>query len=210
MLNLNDVFYTIQGEGFYAGSAALFVRMPFCNLACPWCDTEFNSFTPWSEENFEHKARLHYKEGAIAVITGGEPSMNKHSPAVAKILQDIGYTVTMESNGQFPKPEGVDFLTVSPKRWHNKDSNDLSKKFYFNETNMIGEIKVVVDAEDVFEFLEKLNLKVPFLSFVDGPKLYLSPEWDNRDKWLPRMTEYVMNNPQWKISLQTHKIIGAK
>jgi 7-carboxy-7-deazaguanine synthase len=221
MLHINDVFYTIQGEGKNAGHAALFVRMPFCNLACPWCDTEFNSFTKLSEEDFESEALKHIGEiksntdpKPIAVITGGEPSMNKHTPDVIRILKKLHYTISMESNGQFLAPEGVDHLTISPKRWHNRDTLDASKAFQFNFENRPSEIKIVVDGEDAFSAADSIYIAWKNYKFVfkddSHPLFFISPEWNEREKWLPKMTEYVMKNPAWRISLQTHKLLDVK
>lgn len=205
-LNINSIFYTIQGEGKNAGSAALFVRMPFCNLACPWCDTSFNTFESWTIENFIAEAEK-YVSCRLAVVTGGEPSMNKHTPAVIELLKKIGYwNIAMESNGQFKRPEGVTHFTVSPKRWHNRKTDDLTSKFYFDHNNIIDEIKLVVDDDDVFEFAERLTNR----SLRGMPQLYLSPEWNQREVMLPKIVEFVRKNPKWKISLQTHKILGVE
>lgn len=215
MLHINDVFYTIQGEGKNAGMAALFVRMPFCNLACHWCDTEFNSFIKWPEEKFEIEAKAHFKlKDQLAVITGGEPSMNKHTPDVIKILKSVGYRIAMESNGQFIAPYGVDHLTISPKRWHNRDTSDASKAFEFNFENRPSEIKIVVDGEDAFSAADSIYEAWKNYKFIfkqdSRPLFFLSPEWNEREKWLPKMSEYVMKNPAWRISLQTHKLLDVK
>lgn len=215
MLHINDVFYTIQGEGGNAGSAALFVRMPFCNLACPWCDTEFNSFTKWEEASFEEEAAKHLQLGGqLAVITGGEPSMNKHTPKVIEILKSVGYKIAMESNGQFLAPEGVDHLTISPKRWINRDINDRSDPFKFDFKNKPSEIKLVIDGGDAF--LAAIRIFDAWMdnkfSFADdlNPLFYLSPEWEGREKWIPQITEFVMAHPEWRVSLQTHKLLDVR
>src|SRR4051812_8751152 len=123
-MKINDLFYTIQGEGLNAGTAALFIRLPFCNLSCPWCDTEFDEFTTYSEEAFEYELEQIPAGGQkLAVVTGGEPSMNKFTPLIVGLLKQNKFTVAMESNGQFLAPENVDHLTISPKRWSTKNPN---------------------------------------------------------------------------------------
>ena len=211
-IHLNDVFDTIQGEGANSGRRALFVRLPFCNLACPWCDTEFNSFTKWSEEQFKEVALSFVGPNALAVVTGGEPSMHKHAPTVVRLLKSCGYQIAMESNGQFLAPMGVDHLTISPKRWHSKDVSDLSKKFQFDHRNRPGEIKLVVDGEDVFEAAKRIqnDWAAQKFDFAGEPLFFLSPEWNEREKWLPQIVEFVQQNPRWRISLQTHKLLGVK
>lgn len=207
MLHINNVFNTIQGEGLYAGTAAMFVRMPFCNLACPWCDTEFNSFTKWTEVDFKQFAEC--SKTRFAVITGGEPSMNKDTPKVIEILSELGFMIAMESNGQFKAPEGVNHLTVSPKRWRNKNLTDLSHPFWFTNENEIGELKLVIDGEDALEAADTILLayKNGAFKFSGEPNFFLSPEWNEKEKWMPKIIEKVQNEPIWRVSLQTHKIM---
>lgn len=194
-LHLVDVFWTFQGEGANAGRRALFVRMPFCNLQCPWCDTEFNSFTKWSTEDFENYCR---KESArFAVITGGEPSLHKHTPKVIEILKKQGFTIAMESNGTSPPPDGVDYLTVSPKAY-------ADEPFYICDKAMAkaSEFKYVAEAGFPFEILNRHK--------PDGRGLYLSPEFNRMSESLKEIEDYIVLNPQWKVSLQTHKWMGIK
>ncbi len=189
-LRINDVFWTIQGEGEHAGRRALFVRMPFCNLKCEWCDTEFNTFTKWTEKQLRDYALL--ETARFAVITGGEPALNTQTPKVLEILKRMGFYVAIESNGTAPIPRGFDFITISPKR----DANYYV--FPANET-VVSEYKYVID--------DGFNWEILLRHTDTNARLSLSPEWGRFEKSVNEIIEYVKENPKWRISLQTHKFL---
>jgi 7-carboxy-7-deazaguanine synthase len=188
--NINNVFWTIQGEGANWGRRALFVRMPFCNLACSWCDTSFNTFTKWTEEEFKNFAQA--EPGRFAVLTGGEPSMNKHSPTVIQWLKDLGFEIAIESNGTFPIPYGIDFITVSPKR-------DADYDVHPDNWSRVNEFKYVVDEGFDFKILDRHKER------QTSARLTLSPEFGKFKESIEQITNYIKENPEWRISLQTHK-----
>ncbi len=188
-LRINDVFWTVQGEGQNAGKRALFVRMPFCNLACSWCDTSFNTFQKWTEDRFKEFAQQ--ETARFAVVTGGEPMMNKDTPAVIKWLKDLGFVVACESNGTFPIVEGIDFVTISPKR-------DADYHIHESAWQKANEFKYVIDEGFQWEVLERHDLK-------DGRRYSLSPEYNRFEKSIAEILEFQRKNPGWQISLQTHK-----
>lgn len=190
-LKLNDVFWTLQGEGEQWGRRALFVRMPYCNLKCSWCDTEFNSHKDWTEEKFREFA----SEGKakFAVITGGEPMMNKQTPRIIEILQEMDFEIACESNGTFPILPGIDFATVSPKR--EAKFSILSSNF-----NKIHELKLVVDGPDVFGIAKEYEDVLPITT-----RLSLSPEFNQMEQCVKLITEFLKENPRWRLNLQTHK-----
>ena len=116
---MNDIFYSLQGEGRNTGRAAVFVRFAGCNLRCPFCDTEFDSYTEMTaEEILEKVSSLHISEGVgvrpLIVLTGGEPTLQVDE-AFVDLLHQHDYEVAMESNGTRPAPRNLDWLTVSPK-----------------------------------------------------------------------------------------------
>lgn len=192
--NLVDVFHTFQGEGFYAGRRALFVRLPFCNLKCSWCDTEFNKFKTWSCDEFE--AFILSEPNRFAVVTGGEPMMNKQTPEIIALLKQHGFTVAIETNGHFPPLPGIDWITCSPKR-------DGDKPYFIHPElfSFVDEFKYVVDSKFDFSVLNKHDKS-------DRARLSLSPEFNTFSESLDKMTNYIKENPHWKISLQTHKWTG--
>jgi len=191
-LRINDVFWTVQGEGANAGKRALFVRMPFCNLACSWCDTSFNTFTKWTEDIFKTFAST--EKARLAVVTGGEPMMNKDTPTVVQWLKDLGFTVACESNGTFPVVNGIDFVTISPKR-------DADYDIHPSAFEKASEFKYVIDEGFQWEVLKKHNLK-------DGRRYSLSPEFNRFEQTMSEIIEYQRVNPEWQISLQTHLLLG--
>lgn len=195
-LFLNDVFWTLQGEGFHAGRRALFVRMPFCNLACSWCDTKFDTYKKWEEQEFNDKADE--EPATFAVITGGEPTMHRHTPRVVELLKKKGFQVAVETNGTFKLPCDFDWVTCSPKR-------DSEFDVHADLWHHVNEFKYVVDSEFDFSVLDKHN--VP--SYAPKAIMSLSPEFNDMQNNVAKIIDYIKENPQWKLSLQTHKWINV-
>lgn len=201
-LHINDIFWTFQGESYHAGRRALFVRMPFCNLACSWCDTTFNTFEKVSESDLVKCATQ--EPGKFAVITGGEPSLNKHVPRVIAILKSLGFYIAMESNGTHQPPEGVDWLTVSPKRFTDEKGME---PFYIHPGAFLlaNEFKYVVEEGFPFNILDRHGVIAK-----TNQRLYLSPEFNRMAASLVEIEKYIQANPHWRVSLQTHKWMGIK
>ena len=199
MINLNDIFYTFQGEGYNAGRRALFIRVPYCNYSCPWCDTEYNSYDEWSLSDFRDVALS--ESSRFAVLTGGEPMMHKHSPMIISELKELDFEIACETNGSRPILDGIDYATVSPKKYVQK----LLPEFFIHPhaENNAGEFKYVVEEGFDFSILDRHDV-------TDGRKYYLSPEYNIFDESLNRIHEYIKENPGWRISLQTHKIMNIK
>jgi 7-carboxy-7-deazaguanine synthase len=199
ILHINDLFWTLQGEGTNAGRRALFVRLPFCNLTCTWCDTSFNSFKRWSMKAFLEFAQG--EPGRFAVITGGEPMLNKHAPIVIAELKALGFEIAVESNGTVPPCDGVDFLTVSPKRFTAEKGKE---PYYVHPLAMAAakEFKYVVDADFDWGILDRHDVR-------DGRRYSLSPEFGNFETSVNLIIQYLQRRPEWRLSLQTHKWIGV-
>lgn len=188
-LHINNVFWTFQGEGFHSGRRALFVRMPFCNLKCTWCDTEYNTFKLWSQDDLVEFALR--EKSRFAVITGGEPMMHKHTFWVIHILKQLGFEIACESNGTFPILPGIDFPTVSPKR-------DSQYKIHPEAMKWAKEFKYVIDEGFDWSVLERHDVH-------DGRRYSLSPEFGRFRQSLEEIYDFIKSNPSWRISLQTHK-----
>jgi len=196
LIKLVEYFHTFQGEGMNWGRRAFFVRIPFCNLSCSWCDTEFNKFERVEAEEFIKAAES--EPCRFAVITGGEPAMSKETPKIIKILKDLKFEIAIESNGTFPIPDGIDFVTLSPKA-------QADFEMHPQAIRVANEIKVVVDEgfdTSILNSIEKLS--------DEYVRLSLSPEWGNKDASLKIIEEFIKENPKWRISLQTHKIMGVR
>jgi len=196
-LQINDLFWTLQGEGRWTGRRALFVRLPFCNYDCDWCDTEYDSFEKMTEDDFLAFARQ--EPSRFAVITGGEPLMHKDLPRVLKLLKQEGFYVACETNGSYPAPDDIDYVTVSPKKFTQKKYPEF---FIDNQVlDRASEFKYVVDDEFDFELLKR------HAPYKDAVTYSLSPEFGDMKNNVSKIITYIQQNPQWKLSLQTHKWI---
>ena len=196
MIKLVDAFWTIQGEGRNAGRRALFFRVPFCNLQCSWCDTEFNTFN-------EHKESaliklIEQEKISLAVITGGEPSKSIETRKLISLLMTYPCDIAMETNGHFTIPSGITWTTVSPKR-------ESKIPYYVCEDafEKAKEFKYVVDDKFNFDILKRHDTQ-------DGRLYYLSPEYGNMAGSVEKILNFMRREPVWRLSLQTHKWIDVK
>ena len=118
MYRVNEIFYTLQGEGCHSGIPAVFVRFSGCNLRCPWCDTEFSDYTEMTAEEIVAEALSLYdipnERRRMVVLTGGEPSLQVDD-ALVEALHAAGFYICIETNGTRPLPAGIDWITCSPK-----------------------------------------------------------------------------------------------
>lgn len=200
-MKLNDMFWTIQGEGQFTGRSALFIRMPYCNLKCPWCDTEYNTFEEVTDQLLLGFAQQ--QKSRFAVITGGEPMMNKDTPKVIELLKALGFFIACETNGTYPILDGIDFVTCSPKKY---SSYMTEEKYYIHPKTFskVHEYKYVIEEDFDFSILDRHDVH----KNIDT-RFSLSPEYNTRDKVMPKILNYIHKNPRWSLNLQTHKIIGV-
>ena len=200
MYRVNDIFYSLQGEGHNTGRAAVFVRFAGCNLRCPFCDTEFDSFREMTGEDIVTEMARY--PARFAVLTGGEPTLQVDE-AFVDLLHQHGFEVAMESNGTRPAPTNLDWLTVSPKSLPPTPSRRKGRT--------PDELKVIfTSAEDV----EQQSAWLPFLREGAGGSLYLQPcdtgDAERNALITQRCIEYIKEHPQWRLSLQTHKLANFK
>ena len=193
MLPLMEEFYTIQGEGFHTGTAAYFVRIGGCDVGCHWCDVKES----WNAEL--HPATLTdkivenvQKYSNTVVITGGEPLM-WNMDYITNSLQEKGIKTHIETSGAYELTGQWDWICLSPKK------NKLPTPLVYSKAD---ELKVIIYNKNDFKFAEEQAAKVN-----ENSVLFLQPEWSNQEKMTPLLVEYVMQNPKWKISLQTHKYL---
>jgi 7-carboxy-7-deazaguanine synthase len=194
MLPLMERFYTIQGEGFHKGTAAYFIRIGGCDVGCHWCDVKES----WNAKLHPPMAVDQLVEDAVSesktiIITGGEPLTWDMTRITAK-LQDAGAMVHIETSGAYPLTGTWDWICLSPKKIK------LPTEEIYGVAN---ELKMIIFNKHDFIFAEEQAAKVN-----EDCILYLQPEWSNRDKMMPLIVEYVMKNPKWKVSLQTHKYLN--
>ncbi|MAP55486.1 MAG: 7-carboxy-7-deazaguanine synthase QueE [Altibacter sp.] len=194
MLPLMEEFYTIQGEGFHKGTAAYFIRIGGCDVGCHWCDVKesWNAaiHPPTSIDAIVKNAELHSN---TVVVTGGEPLTWNMGP-LTQSLKNKGLQTHIETSGAYPLTGQWDWICLSPKKIK------LPKDEIYKAAD---ELKVIVYNKDDFRFAEAQAAQVSSTCI-----LYLQPEWSKRDTVIPLIVDYVMANPKWKVSLQTHKYLN--
>lgn len=191
-LPLMEQFYTIQGEGFHQGKAAYFVRLAGCDVGCTWCDVkesweaEKHPITPISEII----AKIATTASDVVVVTGGEPLMYDLT-ALTAAIKSIGKKTHIETSGAYPLTGTWDWICVSPKRF--KKPLDACLK-------AANELKIIVAHQNDLRFAQQHSQLVA----KDCIKL-LQPEWSVESKVLPFMVDFVKDQPEFRITLQTHK-----
>ena len=194
MLPLMEEFYTIQGEGFHKGTAAYFIRVGGCDVGCHWCDVKesWNAEThpPTSIDSIVENAAKH---SDTIVVTGGEPLTWDMGPLTTE-LKARNLQTHIETSGAYPLTGTWDWICLSPKK----------NKLPVGKVHVKAhELKVIIYNKHDFIFAEEQAAKVS-----SDCILYLQPEWSVRDKMIPLIVDYVMQNPKWKVSLQTHKYLN--
>jgi 7-carboxy-7-deazaguanine synthase len=194
-LPVMESFYTIQGEGFYSGRAAFFIRTAGCDVGCVWCDVK-ESWDP-SIHPLHKIADLVNEAVASAcgfvVITGGEPAMYDISALVDQ-LQQHGIEVAIETSGCYALNGNVDWYCFSPKKFKAPIDEAYQRA---------NELKVVIAHSSDLEWAETHASKVN-----PDCQLFLQPEWSKQERFLKTIVDYVKEHPKWKISLQTHKFMN--
>lgn len=194
MLPLMEAFYTIQGEGFHKGTAAYFIRIGGCDVGCHWCDVKesWNAdlHPPTAVDAMVEEAAKYSK---TVVITGGEPLTWNMKPLTDK-LKEKGCQIHIETSGAYKLTGHWDWICLSPKKLK------LPTEEIYRVAN---ELKVIVFNAHDLKFAEEQAARVNSECI-----LYLQPEWSKREKMIPLIVDFVMQNPKWKVSLQTHKYLN--
>ena len=194
MLPLMEEFYTIQGEGFHSGKAAYFIRIGGCDVGCHWCDVKES----WNADlhpptNTDSIISNVIKFAKTVVVTGGEPSM-WNLEYITNSLQKKNIKTHIETSGAYKLTGKWDWICLSPKK------TKLPLEAIYPKAD---ELKIIVVNKNDFKFAEEQASKV-----TENCELFLQPEWSKRKVMIPLIVAYVMKNPQWKISLQTHKYLN--
>lgn len=185
-------FYTIQGEGYFQGHAAYFIRLGGCDVGCVWCDVKesWDAAAHPQVSVSEMVDRAKSSGSNISVITGGEPAMYDLTE-LTTALKAEGLRTHIETSGAYPLTGTWDWVCFSPKKFKAPDSSVFAQSH---------ELKVIIYNKSDFswaeEFAEKVNTSC---------KLFLQPEWSREKEMLPLIIDYVKQNPKWRISLQVHK-----
>ena len=199
---VNEIFYSLQGEGCNTGKPAVFVRFSGCNLRCSFCDTDYSSFTILTDQQIAERALLllpdslkalnqDYDACPLLVLTGGEPALQVDT-ALVETLQRAGFFVCVETNGTMPIPESIDWVTCSPKE---------GSRVVLAEAD---EVKVVYTCQDVEHWHKQIKAPNYLLQPCD-----VNDEEKNREN-LQKTIQYVLGHPWWRLSMQTHKLAGIR
>ncbi|WP_100052843.1 7-carboxy-7-deazaguanine synthase QueE [Basfia succiniciproducens] len=195
-----EIFESLQGEGFNTGMPCIFVRFGKCNLACPWCDTDYERFEYRTLQQIVEKVRSFSAKNII--ITGGEPTIQpKISLLLAQFKRD-GYFLAIETNGLRAVPPQVDYIAASPKAMY-------AEKYRRRCIDFAHEVRIVMDA-DAENFCQQIEQK------IRTERYYLSPcEIEGKMNLLETIAllgklNQRPNKPKWQLSIQTHKLAGIE
>ena len=194
---LMEAFHTIQGEGYHQGKAAFFIRLAGCDVGCHWCDVKESwDVAAHPVVPVEKIVGMGLSRPArIAVITGGEPLMHDLGE-LTSALKKAGFSIHIETSGVYPLTGEFDWICFSPKKF---------KKPHPVIFDRAHELKVIVYNQS------DLDWAVQFEAMVNPEcRLYLQPEWSRSERMIQVITAFILENPQWEISLQIHKYMDIR
>lgn len=186
-------FYTLQGEGYWCGTPAYFIRLGGCDVGCHWCDVK-ESWPEAGHPKFSPEELLAFVQQTPArrvVITGGEPFMHDLT-ALTRTFRDAGYLLHCETSGTCLLSGDWDWVCFSPKKFK------APLPVWYE---ICDELKVIVYQHHDLQWGQGHALKCR-----PETKLFLQPEWDSPHR-LPEIIEFVKAHPEWRVSLQTHKYL---
>jgi organic radical activating enzyme len=200
-MKVNEIFYSLQGEGVYTGTAAVFLRLSGCNMKCWFCDTKgHEQGTEMTEE--EIAERVSQYPARHIVITGGEPTMQLNV-RLTRLLHEKGFFIQIETNGALPLKDGteVDWITCSPKGNEIKIQRiDELKLLFIKE--YLEKYKEVKASQRCLQPLDEGGQEVQTLASQAGSSRFAS------SRGVQEVISYIKEHPQWRLSLQTHKLIN--
>ncbi len=209
MYSVKEIFYTLQGEGANAGTPAVFCRFAGCNLwtgreedrakaTCQFCDTDFAGTDGAGGGKFETAADLAFAcklalggvtGPGLVVLTGGEP-MLQIDQALIDALHDEGFAIAVETNGTLPVPDDIDWICVSPKAGADlKQTRGDELKLVYPQATLLPDA------------VRELDFDHYFLQPMDGPAQAANTQ---------AAISYCKSNPPWRLSVQTHKVLGIR
>ena len=181
--NINEIFYSLQGEGHYSGTPTVFLRMSGCNLRCPFCDTDFSRSQPMTAAEILTRC-MALTDVRRVVITGGEPLLQLDDTLIAA-FHEAGFFIAVETNGTRALPDGIDWVTCSPK----EGSRVLLSR--------ADELKMVYIGQDVESWHRRIVADYYFLQPCSMANT-------------SEVVDYIKSHPWWQLSLQTHKLAAFK
>lgn len=193
-MRVNEIFYSLQGEGFFTGVPSVFIRLSGCNLQCSFCDTDHQPFTDMTEHEIADMVAQY--PAKHVVVTGGEPSLQL-TASLVDLMHKLGKEVAVETNGTHGLPENVDWITLSPK---DAFVASISAKVVIKRCN---EMKVVYTGHELHDY-DDIMCDHYFLQPCDVGDVV-------KNKEIVKATiDYCLKHPKWRLSLQTHKLLGIR
>ena len=195
MYPINEIFHSLQGEGYNTGVASVFIRFSGCNLRCAFCDTEHERHTMMPLPAIVD-AVMRFPDAPLIVLTGGEPSLYVDEQLLSA-LRLTGKKIAIETNGTRPLPPGIDWVTLSPKfGFSGGDALPCVMK-------CCDELKVVYTGQDLSQY-----------DFITARHRFLQPCYVEDEQQRRLNTQMcvnaVLNDPRWRLSLQTHRYLGIR
>ena len=196
-MKVNEIFYSLQGEGFNTGTPAVFVRFSGCNLQCPFCDTNHAAGKEMTEGDIIEEVSRY--KAQLVVVTGGEPALQL-TESLVEMLHFLGKTVAVETNGTVELPTNVDWITLSPKdAFLGEKATPILKN--------ADELKLVYDGRDDVHIVSRytnINVAHRFLQPCD------TGDPEKNAEITKKTIEFCKEHPEWRLSLQTHKILNIR
>ena len=194
MFKINEIFYSLQGEGYHSGTPAVFVRFSGCNLRCVFCDTQHQSGSLMSSQEIVDEVNK-YPYAPLLVLTGGEPSLFINEAFVAELKQKTGKKIAIETNGTRPLPSNLDWVTLSPKSAFEGGNAEPCVLTHCDE------LKVVYLGQDLAQYKD-----------IDAKHRFLQPCFCENETMrqanMKACVDAVMQNPGWRLSLQIHRVLN--
>ena len=195
-----EIFESLQGEGFNTGMPAVFIRFGKCNLACPWCDTDYQTFSLMTLQQIADQVTAFSAKNII--ITGGEPTIQPNLENLLSYFKTLGYFLAIETNGLKPVPPQIDYIATSPKRLY-------QHKYQQRCITHADEVRIVNDDENILSFCQEIAKK------IEAKHYFLSPcEQQGEMNLLDTIRKLGQLNEnaeiKWQLSIQTHKLVGIE
>lgn len=195
-MRVNEIFHSLQGEGYNSGTPAVFIRFSGCNLQCPFCDTQHESGTEMTEQEIVEAVKRLAPRSSLVVITGGEPALQL-TASLVDALHEIGKRVAVETNGTLPLPPNVDWITLSPKSaWLGDEAMPVLTR--------ADELKVLYDGSHDPSAFDSIAATHRFLQPMD------TGDANRNATLMQQAADYCLQHPQWRLSLQIHKILNIR
>lgn len=209
MRKINEIFYSLQGEGHHEGYPSVFIRFSGCNLSCPFCDTKHEKGIFMDDDAIIHAVKL-YKADWI-VLTGGEPALSIDADFIHLLRRATGKKIAIETNGTVPLPDGIDWITCSPKTGicrpgGLKPGEEPSNPDFANVViPYANEIKVVDVGQDLDPYF---SLKCKGEDTIMYLQPCYVPDEEEFAKNRLRTVRRVLADPRWTLSVQLHRFLG--